>query len=236
MAGAREKAWSEKKKFREGQAEQVLDDLFFHFIDIAKRLKPKVIVAENVKGLIQGNARGYVRDIFKAFTSAGYETQLFLLNSSRMGVPQSRERTFFISRRKDLDLPKIKLDFNEPVISVATAIKGCKDDGLELSPSLKADFLRIKNKQEQKYFSVSIANPLKPCPTITSMSASSAGSVMHWDGRKFSFDEIKRISTFPDDYDFQNLNGGYVCGMSVPPFMMMRVAAEIGRQLFKIEI
>jgi hypothetical protein len=29
MAGSREKAWGEKKKFREGQAHQVLDDSFF---------------------------------------------------------------------------------------------------------------------------------------------------------------------------------------------------------------
>ena len=67
MAGSREKAWGKKKKFREGQALQVRDDLFFHFIDVARWLRPKVVVAENVKGLIKGNARGYViysRDLF----------------------------------------------------------------------------------------------------------------------------------------------------------------------------
>jgi DNA (cytosine-5)-methyltransferase 1 len=32
MSGSREKAWGKNKKFREGQANQVLDDLFFHFI------------------------------------------------------------------------------------------------------------------------------------------------------------------------------------------------------------
>ena len=64
-----------------------------------KKLKPKVVVAENVKGLIQGNARGYVKEIFKAFQNAGYSAQLFLLNASRMGVPQNRERTVFIANR-----------------------------------------------------------------------------------------------------------------------------------------
>ena len=94
MAGSREKKWSVKKKFREGQAEQVLDDLFFHYIDIAKKLQPKVVVAENVKGLIQGNARGYVKQIFKAFKEAGYSCQLFLLNAAAMGVPQRRREHF----------------------------------------------------------------------------------------------------------------------------------------------
>jgi DNA (cytosine-5)-methyltransferase 1 len=51
MAGSREKAWGKKKKFREGQAEQVLDDLFFHYIELAQKLQPKIVVAENVKGM-----------------------------------------------------------------------------------------------------------------------------------------------------------------------------------------
>lgn len=91
MAGSREKAWDKKKKFREGQKEQVLENLFFDFIDIAKKLKPKVVVAENVKGLISGNARYYVDKIFRSFRDAGYSAQLFLCNGSRMGVPQQRE-------------------------------------------------------------------------------------------------------------------------------------------------
>ena len=99
MAGSREKKWGESNKFREGQANQILDDLFFHFIETTRKLRPKVVVAENVKGLILGNAKGYVKEIFKGFKAAGYETQLFLLNASKMGVPQRRERTFFIANR-----------------------------------------------------------------------------------------------------------------------------------------
>ena len=61
MAGKREKKWGKEFKFREGQKYQRLDDLFFHFIHTAKLLQPKIVVAENVKGLIAGNARGYVK-------------------------------------------------------------------------------------------------------------------------------------------------------------------------------
>ena len=42
MAGSRESAWGKKKKFREGQTEQTLDDLFFEFIKLADLLKPKL--------------------------------------------------------------------------------------------------------------------------------------------------------------------------------------------------
>ena len=71
MAGSREEAWGKMKKFREGQAEQVLDTLFFDFIQLAKRLQPKVVVAENVKGLLLGSAKEYVTNIYRGFDDAG---------------------------------------------------------------------------------------------------------------------------------------------------------------------
>lgn len=88
MSGLREDAWGKEKKFKEGQKTQVLDTLFFDFIALAKRLKPKVVIAENVKGLLLGNAIDYVRRIYKDFEEAGYYCQHFLLDASKMGVPQ----------------------------------------------------------------------------------------------------------------------------------------------------
>ena len=118
MAGNREKDWGKTKTFREGQAEQRLDDLFFDYIKLTKKLQPKVVIAENVKGLIQGNAKAYVHRIKKEFEEAGYSVQLFLLNAASMGVPQKRERVFFICQRNDLKLPKLKLQFNEEAIKL----------------------------------------------------------------------------------------------------------------------
>lgn len=54
MAGSREKAWGKEKVFREGQAKQTLDDLVFVYCDTIAKLKPKVCLLENVKGIIQG--------------------------------------------------------------------------------------------------------------------------------------------------------------------------------------
>jgi DNA (cytosine-5)-methyltransferase 1 len=61
IAGDREKAWGKEKAFRKGQAKQSLDDLFFHYLDAVERLRPKIFVAENVKGMVSGNAKGYVK-------------------------------------------------------------------------------------------------------------------------------------------------------------------------------
>lgn len=128
MAGSREDAWGKLKHFREGQAEQVLDTLFFDFIDLAKKLQPKVVVAENVKGLVLGNAKDYVRRIYQGFEDAGYYVKHFLLDAQQMGVPQRRERVFFLCLRKDISspvlvqdglfdmTPRIEMEFNEKPI------------------------------------------------------------------------------------------------------------------------
>ena len=95
MAGEREDSWGKKKKFREGQAEQTLDDLSFVFIETVAKLRPKVMVMENVEGLILGEAWGYVQRIYKELNAIGYQVKHWLLKGEQMGIPQARHRVFF---------------------------------------------------------------------------------------------------------------------------------------------
>jgi DNA (cytosine-5)-methyltransferase 1 len=241
MAGSREKAWGEKKKFREGQADQVLDDLFFHFIETAKILQPKIVVAENVKGLLMGKAKGYVKQIAQHFNLAGYDVQLFLLNAAFMGVPQRRERSFFIAKKKSLNVPKLKLEFNEKIIAL-------KDAFININPYCKENLTEMQFNLWQKcspgkgfnsihpkghWFGVFKAHPEKPFTTLTAQGGNSEGYM--WDKpKKISPIGHKRIQSFPDDYNFMDLKSHYVCGMSVPPFMMQRVADQIYKQWLAI--
>lgn len=233
LSGSRDKKWGDEHNFAEGNAKQRQDDLFFHFIETAARLQPKVVVAENVEGLIRGKARGYVKEIFAAFTAAGYRPQLFLLNSSRMGVPQSRSRTFFVASRKDLDFPKIRLEFNEETISLRDALVGTSSSGAKpLTPKCEQLWRMTKRGHSFKevangsYFNESRLAWDRPAFTQT---ATKQGC--HPDEpRRMSPSEVVRIQTFPDDYDFGTANAGYVCGMSVPPFMTQRIALAIRNQ------
>lgn len=240
MAGSREKDWGKKKKFREGQAEQILDDLFFNFIDTAQKLKPKVVVAENVKGMIMGNARHYIKQVHKYFDLAGYNVQLFLLNAAFMGVPQRRERVFFICTRKDLNLPKIDLNFNEEIISIEKAMNGESAVGRMVSENTKGLALWKKCKRGANFstvhengsaFNMMRLNEKNPSLTIT---GSSRGTLYHWNTPSFLNDLFYiRMQTFPEDYDFTGFDAGYITGMSVPPYMMNRVSKEIEKQLLK---
>ncbi len=231
-SGNRDKNWGEEKRFREGQATQVLDDLFFHFIELANRLRPRAVVAENVKGLVLGKARGYVKQIFEAMDAAGYDAQLFLLNASKMGVPQRRERTFFIGRRRDLGLPPISLSFTEPEIGVEQAIAGAGGERKPLSEAF-AKWWRLsmpgasfsKAHPKGSFFNSYKLHPRRPTNTVT---ATEASFQCLWDKPvSLSGPEIARVQTFPDDYDFMDQGAKYTCGMSVPPLMAQRIALAI---------
>lgn len=224
MAGLREEAWGKMKKFNEGQAEQILDRLFFDFIDLAKKLQPKIVIAENVKGLILGDAIQYVREIYKEFENAGYYVQHWLFDASKMGVPQKRERVFFIALRKDLakqflkqvDLftmaPEINLDFKEPPIPIKNFVTG--------KPKT------AKQNYSETRFGDVMLNLEKPSPTIATEIN------RYWLNETTLIDDqsTKLIGSFPLDYDFLKYKPQYLIGMSVPPVMTAQIATEIYTQ------
>lgn len=242
IAGNREDTWGVEKVFNEGQEKQRLDDLFFYFIHTAEILKPKIIVAENVKGLIMGNAKGYVNEIFKKLRLIGYEPQLFLLNSATMGVPQRRERCFFIAHKKEMIVKDIKLEFNEPLILFKSIrsehgrpVK--KDTELgKLIPYRRIsdrNFGSIAKRVEGKYklYTQVLLHENEVANTITA-----SGKLIRFvDGEEVSIQDLINTSTFPQDYDFCGKTNKvqYICGMSVPPVMMANVAAEIYEQWLK---
>ena len=240
MAGSREKAWGKEKKFAEGQKMQRLDDLFFWFIDIAKKLQPKVVIAENVKGLTAGNAKGYVNEIFKAFRADGYKPQMFLMNGASMGVPQRRERVFFVAQRNDLNFPKIRLDFHEkPILfGEVRSEKGVPlKEGSRLKTLLdnrKPTDRKLADINERlsghyKGFTNYIWSDDQVCGTI----ASGGSYFRMYDGMGMSKQDFINVQSFPQDYDFIDQNPQYVCGMSVPPVMMAQIAKQVELQWLK---
>lgn len=212
MAGSREKKWGVKKKFREGQADQILDDLFFHYIDLAKKLRPKVVIAENVKGMLMGNAKGYVKQIMGLFGAAGYDVQLFLLNGATMGLPQKRERVFFVCKRKDLDFPKLKIGFNEKQIPYK---------------EIWSDKATDAKYYEKRYGDV-LLSPNRVPNTICS-----SNRYFYPKGKLLPITEVVKISSFPQDYKFKSDKlAVYQMGMSVPPLMTHKLSEQIYKQWF----
>ena len=243
MAGNREKDWGKDKVFREGQAMQVLDTLFFDFIDLAKKLQPKVVVAENVKGLLLGEAKQYVRQIYREFDLAGYYCQHWLLDASKMGVPQRRERVFFIALRKDLAkpflkqmnlfdiLPEIKLEFNEQEIPFGEIMNNNEGHSNGLLKRLWKNTKIGSNPDGNSFFSYIKCDPNKPMPTLSGGGKQVTTTLMHpFIERYLNNEEMILSQTFPTDYLFGKQRPGYLCSMSVPPLMTANIATEIYSQ------
>lgn len=254
MAGNREKDWGKEKVFREGQELQVLDTLFFDFIDLAKELQPKVVVAENVKGLLMGNAKSYVIEIYKAFDKAGYTCQHFLLDASKMGVPQKRERVFFIAMRKDLSekfmhqvdmftfLPKIEMNFNElPITFNKIKEKNAeitKENKLAKSEQIRWELRKygdssladcdFRLRGKNSFFNESFIYNEKVLQTLTATKI--AWNILFDEPRKCSKLEFCYGGSFPIDYNFMENETGYLVGMSVPPVMTAQIASNIYEQ------
>ncbi|MCW1012032.1 MULTISPECIES: DNA cytosine methyltransferase [Bacillota] len=84
--------------------------LIFTFLDAVNKVQPKMFVMENVKALGKLDKWSSVRTKFLDKAKAmGYRCELYILNAIEYGVPQKRERVFFIG------------------------IKDCKDDNFEFN-------------------------------------------------------------------------------------------------------
>lgn len=238
MAGEREDSWGKKKKFREGQAEQTLDDLSFVFIDTVAKLRPKVVIMENVEGLLLGNAFEYVREIHRKFKQIGYNVMHKLLKGEEMGVPQTRHRVFFIATRLDFDFENLDLNFNYEKILYKDIKDGlgriCESGSKTYQLLCEAQFgekdLCLAHKRlfgSEAFFQNKILYENEVVMTIR------AKSNDFWcitDKKGMSPTEILHSQTFPEDYEFLGFNLSnvtYICGMSVPPIMIKRIVNRL---------
>ena len=110
VSGKHSDGWGQTKKYSDGKMVENIEDLFFEFLRVANDIKPKVIVAENVKGLTVGEAKEYFNKILKKFENIGYDVCAQVLNSRDYGVSQTRTRVIFIAVREDV-AEKVGLNF-----------------------------------------------------------------------------------------------------------------------------
>lgn len=78
--------------------------LFHHFVRLAKEIRPKCILIENVQGLLTYD-KGYFKDkIIEELKTAGYHADAKVLCAADYGVPQLRRRIFFLATRLDVPI------------------------------------------------------------------------------------------------------------------------------------
>jgi DNA (cytosine-5)-methyltransferase 1 len=218
-------------KTKDTATEESRGQLYMWFKEVVEITKPKVFVAENVKGLTNlGDVLEIIKEDFKN-TADGYIVFAKVLKAYEYGVPQSRERVFFIGFRKtqllenayhELMQEKIRPEYNPyPTISHTTHVT-CKDAFIDLQePEITHDIDQKKysgakhmgnhcqGQIEIKLDSIS--------PTIRSehhgnieyrrLSEEHGGKYDKelkngLKERRLTIRECARLQTFPDDYSF----------------------------------
>jgi DNA (cytosine-5)-methyltransferase 1 len=83
-----------------GQASDSRNYLFKEFVRVVKFLNPKVVLFENVTGLLAKKNEHILSSIFRSFEKLGYEMDAKVMSSEEYGVPERRRRTIIIGSKK----------------------------------------------------------------------------------------------------------------------------------------
>jgi len=81
--------------------------LFFDIARIIKTKRPRLLLLENVKGLLSHNEGNTFRTIISTLDELGYDLQWQVLNSKNFGVPQNRERVFIVGHLRGTPRPEV---------------------------------------------------------------------------------------------------------------------------------
>ncbi len=95
-------SWSEAGSLR--GIDDARGQLFYDYIRILKKVKPKFFLAENVSGMLANRHDTAVKNIIAMFENAGYDVSVTLVNAKDYGVAEERKRVFYIGFRKDLNV------------------------------------------------------------------------------------------------------------------------------------
>ncbi len=226
--------------------------LFHEFARCVKEVRPKMFLAENVRGLVFHDNGRTLSTIISVLESLGYHTQQKIMNACYYGVGQKRERIVIIGIRDDLD---IKFDYpiaDEKWTTLRDALKDCPKSIGESYSEKKRKVLDLvpaggcwvdlpeevaKEYMGKSYYSGGGRRGMarriswdEPCLTLTCSPSQKQTERCHPDEtRPFTVREYARIQSFPDDWSFSGGIGDQYkqIGNAVPVEMARRVAVQL---------
>jgi DNA (cytosine-5)-methyltransferase 1 len=86
-----------KRRMEDGR-----NTLFREYVRLLRGLQPKVLIMENVSGMVKGRMKIIFVEILKELKASGYHVSVRLMNAMYYGVPQSRQRMIFVGVREDI--------------------------------------------------------------------------------------------------------------------------------------
>lgn len=199
--------------------------MFFEFARCIQEVKPKLVMGENVRGLLTHENGNTLKTIVNVLQDLGYRVAYKILKAQYLDVPQKRERLIIMGVRRDLDLPLIFPRERDYTISLKEALHDCPVSPGQQYPEKKKAIMEIippggywrdlPVPMQKKYMGASyfmgggktgMARRLswdEPSLTLTCSPAQKQTERCHPDEtRPLSVREYARIQTFPDKWEF----------------------------------
>lgn len=226
-------------------------DLILKFGELIERLKPKVFLIENVKGLLTHEGGETLKFVLEKLNpNDEYDIFYKLLNANNYGVPQKRERVFIVGNRLNKNFNFPNPNEYKPVLkdvlidcpsSPGITYSDSKKEIMELVPE-GGCWIDLPEDIQKEYLGKSfysgggkrgIAKRLsmeEPCLTLTTSPSQKQTERCHpTETRPLQIREYARIQTFPDDFEFEGgINSIYKqIGNAVPVKLAEKIAESI---------
>jgi len=217
-------------------------NLYKEMVRVVKAKRPKIFIAENVKGFMTLHKGEILKKVKKTFEDAGYIVYNELINAAEYGVPQKRQRVIMVGVRNDI---KKSFDFPEPVtldnpvpLSVAVPELEINNKKYYFSEKAVQGMKNAKNNMKRGL----AQNLNEPCLTVTShlakVSLNSRDPVLLVDPekelyRRFTPEEAARIQSFPDTFKFagSEQDAYRQIGNAIAPVMFWYIAQKVAEVL-----
>jgi len=197
--------------------------LYRAMVEGIRMTKPKIFVAENVKGLLMGFNQASLQQVLSDFRSLGYTVRYHLFLAADYGVPQMRERVIFVGTRTDVKPFVFPSKQSVRWVTASEALQDLEKKAEDKDFSHIWSRANVSSEQGNRHL-----KPDKPAHTIR---AECHGNIQyHYKlPRRISMREAARIQSFPDTFCFA---GGLrdierQIGNAVPPVLAWHIANAI---------
>lgn len=168
--------------------------LFFDIARIVKQKQPRLLLLENVKGLLNHEKGQTFAVIIRTLDELGYDLQWQVLNSKDFGVPQNRERVFIIGHLRGTPRPEV-FPFSGTVGESKKNV---------VSTAIDANYWKGADKHAQRTMIVDISYPSRVrkytnnAPTVRDYGSGGNKMPIVEGIRRLTPLECERLQGFPD--------------------------------------
>ncbi len=222
--------------------------LYQSYVELVKRVKPTIFVAENVNGLLTmpGNP---ITKIIADFTAVGYEVKYQLIKCEEYGIPQTRWRVIImgirIDKKKNLAEDWNIISENKLTCHIRHYFKHLQEPSISSDPAQQAysKAARLEKGQGQKEVGLDEFAPTMRAEhhgNIEFRRVNGGKNEKDLAERRLTVREAALIQTFPPDCKLTEPNkvSGKAykpIGNAVPPLLGYIIARKVYQLLKKIE-